>query len=106
MSLEDKLYPFLSLYERMPRGIKRAVGTTYRQLPEKFRRGEHFREFKRLAEEGENWTREQIERYQFEQVKETLLHAARHCPFYRQRFGDAGFNAEKFSSFDDLQKAP
>ena len=26
MSLEDKLYPLLSVYERMPHGLKRAIG--------------------------------------------------------------------------------
>ena len=106
MSLEDKLYPFLSLYERMPPRIKRAVGSTYRQLPERFRRGEHYAEFKLLAEGGEHWTREQIERYQFDELMKTVLHAAQHCPFYRERFRGAGFDAAKFSSFDDLQKVP
>ena len=106
MSLEDKLYPFLSLYERMPRGIKRAVGSTYRQLPERFRRGELYAEFKLLAEGGEHWTREQIERYQLDELKKTVLHAAQHCPFYRERFRVAGFDAAKFSSFDDFGKIP
>ena len=106
MSLEDRLYPFLSLYERMPRGIKRAIGTTYRRLPEKYRRGEHYSEFKVLAEGGEHWTRQEIERYQFGELKKTVQHAARHCPFYRERFGAVGFDAAKLSSFEDLQKVP
>src|SRR5688500_4394426 len=106
MSLEDKLYPFLSFYDRLPRGVKYAIGATYRQLPEKFRRGEHYREFRLLAEGGEQWPRRQIEEYQFQELKRTLSHAARHCPFYRDHFGAFGFDVEKFSSFDDLQQVP
>ena len=106
MSLEDKLYPLLSLYERMPHSVKRAVGFTYRQLPETFRRGDRYREFKTLAEQGENWTREQIATYQMEQLQRTLRHAQEHCAFYRKRFAEAGFDARNFNNFADLEKCP
>jgi phenylacetate-CoA ligase len=106
MSLEDKLYPFLSLYERMPQVLKHALGSGYRQLPEKLRRGKQYRQFKELAEAGEHWSREEIERFQFEQLRVTLLHAQRYCPFYQERFAAAGFNAEKFASISDLPSCP
>lgn len=106
MSLEDKLYPLLSLYERMPRPLKRAVGSAYRHLPDKFRRGEHYREFKLLAEEGEHWGAEEISRYQLKHLQETLTHAQKHCPFYQRRFSEAGFDATGFSEFADLQRCP
>jgi phenylacetate-CoA ligase len=106
MSLEDKLYPLLSFYDRMPRPMKRAIGATYRQLPESFRRGQRYREFKNLAEDGENWSKEQIAKYQFEQLSKVLAHARDHCPFYSKRFSDAGFNAHAFRDFDDLARCP
>lgn len=106
MSLEDKLYPLLALYERMPRSAKWLTGFTYRQLPESFRRGEHYRQFKTLAEEGEGWSRQQIQEYQFQEVRRVLLHARDHCAFYRQQFAVAGFDPAKFNSLADLEKAP
>jgi phenylacetate-CoA ligase len=106
MSLEDKLYPLLSLYERMPRGAKSLVGSAYRQLPESFRRGGRYREFKNLAEAGEAWDRGQIAEFQLQQLRQVLQHAQTHCPFYRKRFADAGFDAARFSSLDDLRKCP
>lgn len=106
MSLEDKLYPLLALYDRMPRGVKRVMGVTYRQLPETFRRGEHYREFKNLAEQGENWDREQIRAYQLAQLKKVLLHAEQRCPFYKTRFAEAGFRADAFGDFSELAKCP
>ena len=106
MSLEDKLYPLLSLYERLPRGVKRAVGFTYRQLPESYRRGAHYRAFKELAEKGESWTQKEIDEFQLAELRKVLLHAQEHCVFYRRRFAEAGFNAAKFSTPGDLAKCP
>ena len=106
MSLEDKLYPLLSLYERMPRPLKRVVGSAYRHLPDKYRRGEHYRSFKQLAEEGENWGSEEISRYQLKHLQETLTHAQKHCPFYRRRFSEAGFDAARLTEFPALQGCP
>lgn len=106
MSLEDKLYPLLSIYERMPRGIKRVAGFTYRQLPESVRRGQHYRRFKDLAEGGEKWTRKEIATFQLGQIKRTLEHAQKHCRYYRNTFAKAGFDAGRFSTFDDLKTCP
>jgi hypothetical protein len=64
MSLEDKLYPLLSLYDHLPHGLKRSLGFAYRQLPESFRRGKHFNEFKRLVRDGESWVPEKVAAYQ------------------------------------------
>ena len=51
MSLEDKLYPFLSLYDRLPQGARNAIGATYRLLPRRIRYGKAYGEFRQLAEE-------------------------------------------------------
>ncbi len=106
MSLEDKLYPLLSLYERLPRGPKWAAGFIYRQLPEQFRRGKAYREFKTLAEEGEHWDRKQIEEYQFQELRRVLSHAQEHCEFYRDQFRKSAFDLSAFQSFSDLSKCP
>ena len=106
MSLEDKLYPFLALYERFPDGVKKGLGFGYRQLPESIRLGKRYRHFKELAEAGEGWDRKEIEEYQFAQVRRTLQQAKQYCPFYEKRFADAGFNPERMHSLDDLKQAP
>ena len=106
MSLEDKLYPLLSVYDRMPRGVKRAIGFSYRQLPESFRRGKRFRDFKEFAENGESWSKEHIAEYQLTELAKVLAHAQEHCPFYKNRFAEAGFTANSFRDFADLAKCP
>jgi phenylacetate-CoA ligase len=106
MSLEDKLYPLLGLYERLPRGAKWAAGAAYRQLPESFRRGKSYREFKTLAEGGEHWDRNQIEGYQFQEVRRSIQHAQQYCPFYRNRFAEAGFDGNTLNALGDLAQCP
>ena len=37
MSLEDRLYPLLSLYDRLPQGARNFIGSAYRRLPRRAR---------------------------------------------------------------------
>jgi phenylacetate-CoA ligase len=106
MSLEDRLYPLLSLYDRMPYGLKWSLGFAYRQLPVSWRRGKHYREFKRLAEEGEEWSREEIREFQMRELRRVLNHAHAYCPHYQKTFGRAGFRTDRFRDFEDLANCP
>ncbi len=106
MSLEDKLYPLLSVYERMPHGLKRAIGWAYRQLPTGFRLGARYAEFRQLTHDVESWSLEQIQEYQLKQLRQTLIQAGNYCPFYQQRFSRAAFRPELLKGFDDLNECP
>jgi phenylacetate-CoA ligase len=106
MSLEDRLYPLLGLYERLPQGLKRALGAGYRMLPTGWRLGARYGEFRRLAGEVESWPVEQVHEYQLKELRRTLIQAGNYCPFYQQRFARAGFRPEAVRSFDDLRACP
>jgi phenylacetate-CoA ligase len=106
VSLEDKLYPLLSIYERFPDALKSGLGFTFRQLPESVRRGKHYRRFKQLVEAGESWDQEQIHAYQLQELRKTLHQANGFCPFYTKRFAQAGFRPERLQSVDDLKACP
>ncbi len=106
MSLEDRLYPLLSVYERLPVGLKRTAGTAYRMIPRRFRLGAKFAEFERAARECEEWSIEEIQRYQFKQLRATLIQAGNYCPLYQERFARAQFRPEELREFDDLRRAP
>lgn len=106
MSLEDKLYPLLSVYEAMPLGLRKAIGAGWRMLPNRVRLGERFDEFQRLVAECENWSVSEIQEYQLAQVKRSVEEAWRNCPFYERRFLEAGFDARGLSSLSDLRKCP
>jgi len=106
MSLEDRLYPLLSVYERAPSGIKYAAGVAYRLLPRRWRWGAEYVEFRRLAEGVEHWSVPRIQEYQLKQLRATLIRAANECPFYQSRFARAGFRPEQLHNVDDLQMLP
>jgi phenylacetate-CoA ligase len=106
MSLEDRLYPLLKVYGRLPEGLQRAVGSTYRHLPQSWRWGKHYPKFKRLALEGEQWSLEQIHEYQLKELRRTLHHAASHCRQYQWSFTQARFRPESVHTFEDLRDCP
>ena len=106
MSLEDRLYPLLAIYERLPQGLRRVLGFTYRQLPASWRFGKHYAEFTPLAHEGEQWSPAEIQAYQLKELRRTLHHAASFCPFYQRAFVRAGFRPENVQSLEDLNACP
>lgn len=106
MSLEDRLYPLLTVYERLPHGLKRIIGSTYRCLPTGWRLGARYPEFQKLASEVESWSVDKIRDYQLQQVRKVLLHADAFCPLYRERFSHAGFRPEKLRTLEDIEGCP
>lgn len=106
MNVEDTLYPLLSLQDRLPGGVRRALGLAYRHLPARIRLGEKFHQFRALTEEVESWDSDLIVDYQTEQVRQVLLHAVAHSPFYRRRFAEAGFDPRRLTSLEDLAGCP
>jgi phenylacetate-CoA ligase len=106
MSLEDRLYPLLSLYERMPLTLKSGLGWTYRQLPRRWRLGPAYGEFRRLTEEAAGWSTEQTRDYQLKQLRQVLLEASEACPFYQKHFSQAGFRPESLGDLEDFKNCP
>lgn len=106
MSLEDKLYPLLGLYDRMPVALKRGLGLAYRSLPERVRLGGGYRGFVDLTQSGEGWTPAQAWDYQRQELRRVLTHAASTCPFYSERFKEAGFDPDSVDAPQGLARCP
>jgi len=106
MSLEDQLYPLLDSYNALPSWAQSALGTVYRQLPQGWRYGARYGEFKRIATAGEKWSIEEIQNYQLKQLRAVLHQAANHCPFYQRSFIRAGFRPENVHCPKDLKDCP
>jgi len=106
MSLEDRLYPLLSAYHALPRGAQSGLGLAYRCLPEGWRWGSRYREFKRLTENTERWSSDELQAYQLKQLRMVLHHAANYCPFYQKTFAKAGFRPEDLRELKDLERCP
>jgi phenylacetate-CoA ligase len=106
MSLEDRLYPWLKRYQTLPQGVQSAIGFAWRCLPQRWRLGRRFPEFKALTRECEAWSGEEIRAYQLKQLRHILHHAAATCPFYQTEFIRAGFRPEYVQTLEDLDRCP
>lgn len=106
MSLEDRLYPWLKHYHALPPGIQSALGFAWRRLPQRWRLGRRYPEFKRLTRDCETWSVDQIQNYQLKQLRHILHHATATCPYYQTEFNRAGFQPEYVQSLDDFQRCP
>jgi phenylacetate-CoA ligase len=106
MSLEDRLYPLLRLYEAAPTWVRRSVGMTYRGLPARLRLGKAYASFLALSRRFENASPDEIAAWQFEQVRDMVRHAAATCPWYTRSFRDAGFEPASMRSLEDLVRLP
>jgi phenylacetate-CoA ligase len=54
----------------------------------------------------ETITRDALESFQLEKLRETLRHVYANVPFYRARCDEAGLDPEKISSLDDIKRLP
>ncbi len=106
MSLEDRLYPLLSCYERLPQSARRLLGRGYRLLPARYRWGAAYPQFRRLTEQVTAWDAETVRAYQTKELRRVLHHAASFCPLYQKRFLKTGFRPESVQDPEDLQGCP
>ena len=105
MSLEDKLYPLLRLYEAAPQPVKSVVGRAYRAIPPRLRHGREYPRFQAEASASESWTPAELSDYQLQAVRESLL-AAQQSAFYRERFQALALDPDKLESLEQLRDYP
>lgn len=104
--LQDNLRAMRQYYYRAPQFVKNILGGSYRCLPETLLLGESYREFTRLLEQASTWSKQQVEDYQFEQLRATLTVAYDHIPFYQQKYRDYGVAPSDFCYLNDIALFP
>lgn len=105
MSLEDRLYPLLRLYESAPQPVRSFAGRAYRSLPAAWRYGSQYARFQNEAHESQNWDTETIRRYQISELRLSLI-AAGKAPLYARRLAEAGVKPAEFESLEQLKDYP
>lgn len=66
----------------------------------------HYLRTKRLVKAYEFATREEIRDFQYRRLKDLLIHAHQHVPYYQKLFDRIGFHPHDFQSIGDLSKLP
>jgi phenylacetate-CoA ligase len=69
-------------------------------------KNEVFRSYYNLLEKREGLNEDSIREYQFLQLKQILLYSYRNVPFYKELFKKAGFDPQKFSAYEQIEKIP
>ena len=90
--------------------IEKAVRGILERLPIRFRYGISygpiFRQWLAFLKESEEWDGYRRETYQFEQLKDLLIHAGKNVPYYRKVFGEYGFKPERIQCLGELKTLP
>jgi len=102
MSIEDKLYNFLSFYKEMPDWAKKILSSPFKVFHRNKLLGKNYKLFYEEAKMLEYATKEQIEEYQFLKLKSLLQHAYNTVPFYRDTWNEHGIDINKIQSLDDF----
>lgn len=93
-------------FGRHPRRMTGALGGLARWVPQGIRYGADFRHYRRLLDESQWWSRERLERYQLEKLRETVQYAYRYVPFYRDLYDRLALSPDDLRSLDDIRRFP
>lgn len=95
-----------TLFNRYPHLMTGLVGSVARHVPLSVRHGAEYRRTRRLLEKSQWWSHEQLEAFQFQELKKTIEHAYRVSPFYQDLYRRAGVTPDRLRSLDDARRFP
>jgi phenylacetate-CoA ligase len=95
-----------ALYYKVPFWLKDLISSSYgwRQRHERY--GTYYRDYLQRLSASQWYTNDVLAEYQLAKVKQFLLHAQQHSPFYRARFWEYDFDPTKIQSLADIAALP
>jgi phenylacetate-CoA ligase len=104
MSVEDKLYKFLSIYKKMPDWMKRIVTMPFGALPREKYLGANYKAFYELAAQMDKSSPEEVEEFQYLRIMQILEDAYKYVPYYRERWTKLDIDIKSIKSVYDFEK--
>jgi phenylacetate-CoA ligase len=95
---------YQGIYDRSPIFFQNFMATMYGYKAKKNRYGKAYRDHLEYLKEVHQYSREQLEELQFNELMNLLRHAVSNSKFYRELYD--GIDIESFSSVDDLKRLP
>lgn len=95
-----------NLANRIPHPAKSSLKKIIGFLPTKYRYGNVFINTLNFLDESQWWSKEQLEEYQFNELKKLLNHSYEHVPYYKNIFNDLGINIYSIRDLDDFKQIP
>ena len=97
-----------TLYKILPVPAQNLMISFYGWYWQKRRFGGDFKQELLNFRSRNNWTEAQWREYQEQKLRDLLIHAFEHVPFYKEKYSQAGFQLSDFQNFklEDLQRLP
>ena len=95
---------YQGIYDHSPIFFQNFMATMYGYKAKKNRYGKAYRDHLEYLKEVHQYSREQLEELQFNELMNLLRHAVSNSKFYRELYD--GIDIESFSSVDDLKRLP
>ncbi len=92
-----------SMRDKMPEFLKHVTGPVFRN---KLIRNSEFRKYYDLLLKREAMSSNEINEYQFNELRKILIYAHENVPYYTGLFNSINFKPEKINSFDDINVIP
>lgn len=90
----------------LPEPLEMMARSLSRFLPPSLRMGKTYWQWRRFLSESQNWSAEEIRRYQLLQLRKILKYAYENTLGYKNLFNSANLTNKKLSSLDDIKKFP
>jgi phenylacetate-CoA ligase len=95
-----------NMYNSSPDFIRQSVGRAASKLPDTWRYGPAFARAWRLLEASSTWSEAELAAHQLAQLRELLIFAGQHVPYYRRLFAHRGFRPERLGSVEEITQLP
>ncbi len=106
MSLEDKLYPYLKYYQKLPNPLMGFAGKVYSYIPTKLRYGRVFDYYYNLIPQSQYFNDLDKENYIKNQLKKTIDNAYYNTNYYKKVFDSIKLKPESFGDLDAFRTIP
>ena len=97
---------FRSLTRYLLSGIKENIKPIFAWLPYQWRRGATYRYWRNFLDSAQYYSREQIDLWQFQQLKQIVRYAYDYTKGYRQLYDKAGVSPDDLQQPDDFRLLP
>jgi phenylacetate-CoA ligase len=100
------VYSLRDLYDKSPDAIRHSVGEVVGRIPARWRYGAAFANTWDLLHSWQAWSQKKRDEYHLRSLRELLIYAGQHVPYYRRLFKQLDFRPEGVCSVDDLSRLP
>jgi len=86
--------------------IKKALSYRFDMMPDRYRYGNNIFEYYQLYMASQWWSRDELEKYQWDLIQKLIHHAYNNTKYYRRKFDEVGIKPEDIRSKSDFRNIP